>query len=59
MNLMPDHEAPRSRHATQLDRIEAKLDRLIAVRAEDEEGGQAHDREGNPMPALRGEHEEL
>lgn len=43
---------------TQLDRIEAKLDQLIAALADDGEQP-ATDLDGNPMPPDRDEHQEL
>lgn len=44
----------------QLDRIEGKLDRLLAALAEDaQEGEQGSDLEGRPLPADRDPHEPL
>ena len=48
-----------SRHE-QMDRIEAKLDRLLSALAEDEQDDeQGHDLEGNPLPQPRDPHEPL
>lgn len=44
---------------SQLDRIEAKLDRLLAALAEDGQDDQGHDLAGNPLPRDRQEGEPL
>lgn len=60
VKVMVIGDGGRVSNSAQLDRIEAKLDALVAALAEEDgEGGPTHDLEGRPVPPDRNPEETL